>query len=154
MFKDSKFAQGRGGLTLAYENNEIIGMSGYYRSDIHPKIYIGAVRTLIHKHYRHYLLTTKTFIPFQISKIFKAGGASVLWLFETEKEKGFYKVVQKQFVKDKLAKNARNYQDDILQYTDVLEYPIMINGKELNAFVRKLDPNFDFDYSQLKVVSS
>jgi len=152
MFDDSKFVQGRGGLVLAYEDGELIGMSGYYRSSIDPKIYIGAVRTLIHKQYRHYLLTTKAFIPYQISEIQQLGGACVLWLFETEKEKGFYRVVKKQSVKQRLDNDKRNYNSEILRYTEILDYPILVNGKPLNAFVRTIDPDFKFDWSTLKVV--
>ena len=152
MFRDAKFYKDFGGLLLAYDDDTLVGISGYYRSNIDPKIYIGSVRTLIHRQHRHKLLTTQLFIPAQNELVRSAGGACALWLFETEKEQTFYKIVHKQNVRRALDANSRGYKQQILDNTLILPYPISVNGKSLNAFAHILDKTWQFDFEKLKVV--
>jgi hypothetical protein len=152
MFNELRFAQSVGGLCVAYDNDQIIGISGYNRSNIHPKIYVGAVRTLIHKDYRTALLTTQLFLPYQIKAIENCGGACAIWLFETETENTFYKVIRKESVRKALFRNSRQYHSDIIEHTVSLDYPIMVNNRPLNCLVRNIDKDFKFDWESLKVV--
>jgi hypothetical protein len=85
LLKTNIFSQDHGGLTLLYDNNEIVHLSGFNRSEFHPEVFICGVRTLTRKDYRHKFLMSTYAVPVQTKLVLDLGGRMTIYCFDKNK---------------------------------------------------------------------
>jgi hypothetical protein len=146
MFKEGRFLKAIGGLCVAYDNDSIVAISGYNRSDIDPNVFIGGVRTLKSIDRRDFSTVIEYLIPYQKQAIIDRGGKCVVFLIETEKQASFYKLARNLNVRKRIGNKNRNYYNTFT----TLDFPIYINNSSLNVVYEYLDATFTFNWEALR----
>jgi len=148
--KTERFNKDQGGLVLLYDNNTLLGVSGYNVSHFNSEVYILGARTLIDKNHRHKLLMSNYFIPIQIDLV-KDQAKMVVFLFDQHNKFNLYDI----FVSGKLNLFLKNKFDEFAHIWHNLkhvEFPIRIFPNTLhNVLYIKIDENFMFDWEKLRV---
>lgn len=150
MFKEGRFLKATGGLCVAYDQDTIVAISGYNRSEINPNIFIGGVRTLKSVDRRDFTTVGEQLIPYQRQAIINRGGKCLVLLFETNRPNNFYRMLQRASVMKHISNKDRNF------YTTgtALLYPVQINSSILNVMYEYLDPTFTVDWESLRAERS
>lgn len=92
---ENRFSQKLGGLQLLVdEANSIIALSGYYRSDFDPDIYVIGVRSWVLKQHRHRLLLAEYLLPYQLSELQKRHSSFAVISFN-ESTQAFAKLIER-----------------------------------------------------------
>jgi hypothetical protein len=145
--KQQRFAKNHGGLILLYNHDDrLITVSGYNRSSFDKDVFIGGVRTLVDRDYRHQLLLSKHIIAVQLESIKKMLGKIVAFTFDVNNISSLYHIYRKNKIRVVLQNNKFNYYDNL----QILEYPVQINNCLQNVLYIKLDENYDYDWSRLR----
>jgi len=150
LLKTNIFGQNHGGLILLYDNNDIVHLSGFNRSEFHPEVFICGVRTLTRKDHRHKLYMSTYTVPAQTNHVLKLGGRMTIYCFD--KNKSMYRI----FTKNKFnlfLKNKINEFDIESIYKGLTPYedPVYINYTVHNVLYKMLDNDFIFNWNLIKV---
>lgn len=150
---EGRFKKSNGGLYCYYEQDEIIAVSGFYKSDFDPDIYLCGVRSWVLKKYRLNLLLTEKIIPLQLEEISKRTGKAAVISFN-DSTKSFAKLVERSNKspesKIKLFfgnRYPKMYEDMIFH-----EKPVIIKNTKQWILVKYLQPH-PFDWSSLEGIN-
>lgn len=141
-----------GGLCLLYENQKIIAISGFYKSDIHPDIHIFGARAWVLKEKRMNLLIAENILPVQIEMMCHNQAKMGLITF-TDRTKRFAELIKRSNENYVEGKPLFFFGDRYPQlYRDMimLEFPITVNHVKQWALVKKFDQSFDFDFNTIR----
>lgn len=150
MFKEQRFSKENGGLCLLMHESEIVGISGYNRSELNPEIWISGVRTLIHTEHRHNVLISKFIVPFQIQSIKERNGKCVIWLFDAGNEKNIFRVVKNGKLNVLLQNQLEAFKKTAYNNLQVLDYPIVVNHTLQYVIYQYLEDGYTFDWNSLE----
>lgn len=148
---EKRFLQEKGGLQLLVSDDEIVAVSGFYRSDFDAGIYLMGVRSWVLKKYRFNLMVATYLLPHQLEQIKKRGAHTAAISFN-ESTQAFAKLIarsNKNSEKDIPSKLkfffGENYPD---LYKDMALWnkPVKIKGVRQWVLIKKLLPsNFDWN---------
>lgn len=149
LLNEKRFSKDKGGLQLLYENNELVAVSGFYKADFDPNIYIMGVRSWVLKEHRFNLLIATQILPYHVTKIEERGAHTAIISFN-ETTRSFAKLIERSN-KDPDAKLkfffGENYPDI---YKDMTLWPKPVRIKDVKQWVliKKLKPN-NFDWNSI-----
>ena len=148
--REKRFRKEDGGLLLLYENEDVIAVSGFYRSDFHSDIFILGVRSWVLKDRRFNLLIGEQLLPIQIEEILKKGGKLAVLTFN-DATKSFAKLIERSN-RDPEAQSKFFFGERYPElYKDMVFYPNPVRIKNTRQWIliKTLKP-FEFDWSILE----
>lgn len=158
MFKlvnTNDFSPTRGGIFMLHDGRKTIAISGFHKLNTgadryDPDVYICGVRTLVREEYRHHLLVSTYLIPAQYNEVKKRNGKMMIFCFDASDPFSLYNVYKNGkfnlFLKNKL----KNF-DEIYGNMVPHDKQVYINYTKHNVLYKKLDPDFNFDWSKIEV---
>lgn len=146
---EKRFSKSCGGLQLLVEDNEIIAVSGYYRSDFSAEIYLMGVRSWVLKKQRFNLLVASHLLPFQLKQIEIRGGCSAAISFN-ESTKSFGKLIERSNRNSEAKLKfffGENYPEI---YKDMIlwDRPVRIKNVKQWVLIKKIKLS-DFDWNSI-----
>ncbi len=152
LMTEKRFSESRGGLQLLLDNNEVVAISGYYRSDFNDGVYLMGVRSWVLKTHRFNLLVAEYLLPYQLAEIRKRGGHTAAISFN-ESTRAFAKLIERSN-KSQDAKLkfffGENYPE-IYKDMALWEQPVKIKDVKQWVLIKKLLPS-EFDWSSINWV--
>lgn len=144
LINQNRFAKENGGMVLLYNQQKLIGVSGYNRSPFNDNIFLLGSRTLVDKENRNNQLVSSYIIPTQISESKKLGAKICAFTFDVSNKFSLYQV----FINSKLNLLLHNKIFSIYENLKALEYPVNIYNTEQNVLYIELE-NYTYDWTQL-----
>lgn len=147
---EKRFTTGSGGLYCLYKNEEIIAVSGYYRSDFHAEIFLFGVRSWVLKKYRLNLIIAEKFLPHHIEDIKNLKGRIAIISFN-ETTKAFAHLIARANRSSQASSSKFFFGDRYPEiYQDMIFYPqsVCIKNSKQWILIKKLD-QMDFDWSKI-----
>lgn len=143
-----------GEFNFLLDNGKIIGCGGVYVSDFSKHISLAGTRTWINKEYRHKNLVRDYLLPRHKQWSIERGCKQVAICFNE-----YNKNMRKIFFRNRLGEeNSRIFQRQPkhLFYSNINEVPFAVNIQYTPQWVlyEKLDPNWEFNWTDIKHVSS
>jgi GNAT superfamily N-acetyltransferase len=147
LFKDGRYAGDRGEFFLVIYQNEIIGCSGIYFSDIDARIAIAGCRTWINKEHRNKSLPREILLPAQ-KKWAQDRNAEVIGLTFNDYNKNLIETWKRK----RLGENRSPRQPYHLFYNNFneIDFPVNIQYTKQWLIYEKLDSKFKFDWNTIK----
>ena len=148
--KEKRFTIARGGLCCLYADGKIIAVSGFYRSDFHPEIFLFGVRSWVLKEHRLNLLIAEKLLPIHLEQIKKHRGKIAVLSFN-ESTRAFMKLIERSN-QDKTQKKKFFFGDRYPElYHDMKAYPkpVKIKNSKQWILIKELEP-LNFDWSTLE----
>ena len=146
---EKRFITGHGGLYCLYKNEEIIAVSGYYRSDFHAEIFLFGVRSWVLKKYRLNLIIAEKFLPHHLKDIKNLKGQIAIISFN-ETTKSFAHLIAR--ANRSSQASSKFFFGDRYPgiYRDMIFYPqpVCIKNSKQWILIKKLD-QMDFDWSKI-----
>lgn len=148
---EKRFPRSAGGLDLVYIKDELIGVSGFYRSDFSKDIFIIGVRSWIKKEYRFSFILTKASYASQTLRA-QAMGAKMVAFTYNEDTRPFAAYVDRCNRDPEQHKRAPWGEaiPDFYRNMTYNEMPLKIRETKQWVLYKKLDPAFIFDWSQIQ----
>ncbi len=146
---EKRFTKNHGGLLLLFKDSRVIAVSGYYRSDFDPGIFLMGVRSWVLKKDRFNLLIAKYLLPYQFEKI-KALNAHTVAITFNDSTKSFAQLIERSN-KNLTIKNKFFFGTDYPDfYKDMvfLKEPLKIKNVRQWVLIKKIHA-YDFDWSSL-----
>ncbi|MBY0554288.1 hypothetical protein K2P97_07150 [bacterium] len=148
---EKRFMPSIGGLQLLLtSDNAIVAVSGYYRSDFHPSIYIMGVRSWVLKEHRFNLLIAQYLLPYQLEKI-KARAADAAIISFNESTSSFAKLIERSNKNSDAPLKfffGENYPD-IYKDMRLWKDPVKIKNVKQWILIKKLSQN-EFDWNSIR----
>ena len=147
---EKRFSRHNGGLQLLVNDQDVImAISGYYRSDFAPEIYIMGVRSWVLKEFRHNLLIADFLLSYQLSEIKKRKAHFAIITFN-ESTLAFAKLIERSN-KYPQAKNKFFFGDKYPElYKDMRLWPSPLKIKNVKQWILIKDlADSHFDWSAL-----
>lgn len=151
LLMEKRFTKDSGGLQLLLESDEIVAVSGFYRSDFEPGVYLMGVRSWVLKDHRFNLLIANYLLPYQLQQIKSRGGHTAAISFN-ESTQSFARLIKRTNEGRSKTSSSRlkfffgeNYPE---LYKDMVlwEKPVKIKGVKQWVLVKKLSESaFDFN---------
>ena len=143
---EKRFAE-NGKFFVLLNNDKIIAGSGIYQSDFDQHIAICGIRSWVNKEYRGQFLLGSHLFPAQV-KWAKANGYKQIAITFNDYNSKLMNI----FIRNG-AGVKKNRQVDSLFYTGVNQVPFPVTIKYTPQWVlyQKLDPDWEFDYSSIRV---
>lgn len=140
LMEEKQFRKGFGGLCVKREGSEIIGLSGFYRSDFSPYVWAMGVRTWVLKEHRQAFTMSQHLFPHMWSLAQQQGAKLGYWTFNSYNKK-YYEAFSQ----------IRRYAFSFYEDMTFLPYPVQIRNVEQWVCYKKTDSDFKFDWASLKV---
>jgi hypothetical protein len=145
---EKRFAE-NGKFFVLLDDNKIIACSGIYQSDFNQNVAICGIRSWVNKEYRGQFLLGSHLFPAQV-KWAKANGYKQIAITFNDYNSKLMNI----FIKNG-AGVKKDRKEDSLFYTGVNQVPFPVTIKYTPQWVlyQKLDPDWEFDYSTIRVDS-
>lgn len=149
--KTDAFLEKNGGFILFYDNDELVCMSGYSRSDFDNNVFICGIRTLTKTSHRHKLIMSNYIIPEQTKAVLKLNGKMMMYCFY--QDKSVYNIIKKNKFNLFLKNNGSKFQNDDLIYRGLTSYDdlVEVNYTVQNVLYKMLDDKYEFDWNLIRV---
>lgn len=143
---EKRFAK-NGKFFVLLDQEKIIACSGIYQSDFSQDIAICGIRSWVNKAYRGKFLLGSHLFPAQVKWAKAQGYKQIAITFNNYNSK-----LMNIFIRNGIGVK-KNRKEDSLFYTGVHQVPFPVSIKYTPQWVlyQKLDPNWDFDYSSIRV---
>lgn len=151
----ASYTTNRGGIFALSDGEKYLAISGFHRLEIEDgkwsdDVFVCGSRTLVRREYRHHLLVSTYLIPAQYQAVRKRQGKMMIFCFDSSEESSLYKIYKdgkfNLFLRNKLS----NF-DEIYGDMKIHDKPVYVNFTKHNVLYKKLDPNFEFDWSTIEV---
>ena len=144
---EKRFSDPTGKFFVIYYNDHIIGCSGIYQSDFNQFVCIAGIRSWINSDHRGKFLLGKYLFPEQVRWAKRHGYKQIAITFNE------YNVNLKNIFLRTGVGVKKNRKEDSLFYTGVHQVPFPVTIKYTPQWVlyQKLDLDWDFDYSSIRV---
>lgn len=150
LLEEKRFLSDRGGLLMGYDQNgDLVGVSGFYRSDFCPELFLVGVRSWIIKGHRFQLYLATEFIPRQLEAAEKLGAQAMAISFN-EGNKAFHSLIER--AQRSPGKRFFFHGKYPQLYHDIRCLPFQVNIKNTKQWViyKYLHPNFSYDWEQIR----
>lgn len=151
--KEGRFSRSQGGLYTLLNDGEMIAVSGFYRADFHPEVFVFGVRSWVLKEFRLNLVVAENLLPEQLKEIEIRGGKAAILSFN-ESTKAFAKLIERS---NKSAESKRKFffgerYPDLYRDMIFYEKPVLLKNSKQWILIKYLKP-FQYDWSQLEIQS-
>lgn len=139
-----------GGLCLLYEDDQIVAVSGFYQSDIHPSIHVFGARAWVLKEKRRNLIVAEHILPIQVQRMI-ANGADMGIISFTDRTKRFAELIKRtneNFVEGKSVFFFGDRYPSLYRDMTMLDFPVTINHTKQWILIKKFS-DFEFDFHQI-----
>ncbi len=143
---EKRFLGNQGKFFVILHNQEIVGCSGIYQSDFNQHICLAGIRSWINRDHRGKFLLGRYLFPEQVKWAKKNQYKQIVLTFNE-----YNKNLKNIFLRNGLGVQ-KNRKEDSLFYTGVheVDFPVTIKYTKQWIIYQKLDPNWAFDYTQIK----
>ena len=140
-FKTNGFYQ------VVFDGDKVVASDGAYASNFSSDVAILGTRTWIHKDYRNKLITREQLLPTSKKWAIEHGFKIIVLTFND-----YNKNLMKLWHRTRLGESRTPRESHHFGYNGVteLEFPVTIQYTKQWVLYEKLDPNFDFDWGQLR----
>lgn len=150
VFKEKRFSADHGLLTCLYDGDRIVAVSGVYRSDFSPHIFLGGVRAWNLRRYRTKYLQAAKLFPAQIEFARNHDGKLFALSFNDYNEK-LWRILTRSGPYTGKARRGFGYArprfyDDL----QAVEFPVTIKYTRQWVAYKTLDPDWTFDWEPLR----
>lgn len=145
--KTNRF-KSNGSFNILFNNNEIVGCSGVYKSDFCNEIAIAGTRTWINKKYRNKSISREILLPYEkkwaINRNFKA----IILTFNEYNKNLIHLWNKRRLGEQRTTRDVRHFG---YNGVELIPYPVNIQYTKQFVICEKLDKNWHYDWSLLQI---
>ena len=150
LFEEKRFSNDTGILFAIVHNNDIVAVSGIYRSDFSKDIAIGGVRSWTLKEFRGRHIISTNILPKQYDWAIDTKKKMFVLTFNSYNEKLMRIMSRTGKYKNKALQGMGYTRPDFCQDLMDLPYEVMVKGVPQKILYKKIDDSFEFDWETVK----
>lgn len=146
----NRFDGVNGDFHILYDDSNIVGCSGVYKSEFNKDIVIAGVRTWVKKEYRH-LALNKDYLLVEQKKWAVDRNAKIIALSFNEYNKNIIQIFKRNRLGEKSGRiESREPRHMFYNGLQEVNFPVMIQYTPQWVIYEKIDHTFDFDWNSIK----
>lgn len=143
-----------GDFYILYDDSNIVGCSGVYKSEFNKDIVIAGVRTWVKKEYRH-LALNKDYLLVEQKKWAVDRSAKIIALSFNEYNKNIIQIFKRNRLGEKSGRiESREPRHMFYNGLQEVNFPVMIQYTPQWVIYEKIDHTFDFDWNSIKCITT
>jgi GNAT superfamily N-acetyltransferase len=145
-----RYFESRGEFIVLYNNNQVIGCGGVYKSNFNSDIAIAGSRTYIDPKYRNQSLLREYLLPFN-KEWATNHNCKIVSLSFNEYNKNIIEIFKRRRLGETLDRiNTRNKPHMFYSGLHEVTFPVNIQYTKQYVIYEKLDKNYDYDWELIK----